>query len=159
MCYHLRFIASLTSTSIGPRVLLKRKLQPDRFRLSGAQIILSLCRSALPFPPIKPGRFSMQSYRLPRLLRGAKGHRTRQDGRIGAYRACPRPAVGVFVSPPNLDAVALLPGEDAVMLDLVQSVGRATSTGSRGRMKRGGAPSPVGPSGALARPGAGAFHD
>ena len=47
------------------------------------------------------------------------------------------------------------------MLDLVQSsrIRRATSAGSRGRMKRGGVPSPVGRGGALARPGAGAFHD
>jgi hypothetical protein len=122
-----------------PRLLLKRKLRADTFRLLGAlgRADHFACPSDLPFPPMKPDRFSTQSYRLPRSLRGAKCHRTRQDGRIGEYRACPRPAVGVLVSPPNLDALALLPGEDAeaVVLDLLQPVG---SGGRRARVRTGG---------------------
>ena len=148
------FIASLTSTSIVPRLLLKRKLRPDTFRLLGrldVQIILRLCRSDLPFPPMKPDRFSTQSYRV--RAREMSSSTARRPQRR-AYRARPRPAVGLLASTltdsPCFQARTRKP---SCLTSCSQSDPACDEGGFARADEACGAPCPVD------RGGAGAFHD
>ena len=85
---------------------------------------------------MKPDRFSTQSYRLPR---HPPARNVIEHGKTGALASVSRlslPWVGVLALPPDLDALALLSGEDAeaVVLDPVQPVG----SGGRGARVRAG---------------------